>query len=165
MPVAPMKTCRACGETKPRSEFRTMAQSTQKSPFGTVYVDSHCKVCRAAQKRDAYHSNKGGKRWYHIAHAQNRRAKSLGLPGTLTPDDIATLHTQPACHWCGYPNDGTIAMHVDHFIPVSEGGHNTPENLVLACQVCNLGRQKLSHEQMRMWLDRLRVPPLSLAGD
>jgi hypothetical protein len=43
------------------------------------------------------------------------------------------------CVYCGAtPNDGP--QHVDHVIPVAEGGTDDPANLVTACASCNLGK-------------------------
>jgi hypothetical protein len=44
-----------------------------------------------------------------------------------------------ACVYCGRrPPD--VALHVDHVHPVVAGGGSKPENLVAACQDCNLGK-------------------------
>ena len=39
------------------------------------------------------------------------------------------------CHWCGQP-----ATHVDHLVARSEGGSDSPSNLVASCSSCNLKR-------------------------
>ncbi len=43
------------------------------------------------------------------------------------------------CRYCGRAAPG-VELHVDHIIPVAEGGQNDEENLVTACQDCNLGK-------------------------
>jgi hypothetical protein len=40
------------------------------------------------------------------------------------------------CLYCGEALKGEY--HVDHFIPLSRGGNNWPENIVLACSGCNI---------------------------
>lgn len=43
------------------------------------------------------------------------------------------------CRYCGArPPDALL--HVDHVIPVKEGGGNEDENLVTSCKDCNLGK-------------------------
>lgn len=45
------------------------------------------------------------------------------------------------CQYCGArQTDGDVTLHVDHVIPVSEGGTNDIQNLVAACASCNLGK-------------------------
>lgn len=42
------------------------------------------------------------------------------------------------CQYCGKtPKDG-VKLHVDHIIPLDKGGDNSLENLITACQECNL---------------------------
>ena len=40
-------------------------------------------------------------------------------------------------------------MHIDHVIPISHGGANHPDNLVTACETCNLSKHSKTPEQ---WL-------------
>lgn len=45
------------------------------------------------------------------------------------------------CQYCGrMPPE--VVLHVDHIIPVFEGGTNDPENLTTSCDSCNLGKWK-----------------------
>ncbi len=44
------------------------------------------------------------------------------------------------CAYC-HLKDGTgLGLHVDHIIPVKEGGTNDPANLTTSCQTCNFGK-------------------------
>lgn len=43
------------------------------------------------------------------------------------------------CQYCGAHPPGTI-LHVDHINPVAEGGGNDIDNLITACEPCNLGK-------------------------
>jgi hypothetical protein len=60
-----------------------------------------------------------------------------------------------ACHYCGA--EGSVywprgmkgqplqyahfdRLHLDHVVPVSQGGESIPENLVLACEFCNCSK-------------------------
>ena len=44
-----------------------------------------------------------------------------------------------ACQYCGaHPPE--VILHVDHINPVANGGKNNIDNLVTACQPCNLGK-------------------------
>lgn len=45
----------------------------------------------------------------------------------------------PNCHWC----QAMLTLEtstLDHVIPISRGGLNNPNNMVLACEPCNKGR-------------------------
>lgn len=49
-----------------------------------------------------------------------------------------------SCHYCGRTTADGIKLHVDHVIPVAKGGTNDLENLVAACDECNLGKSDIS---------------------
>ena len=45
------------------------------------------------------------------------------------------------CVYCGRtPDMEDVVLHVDHILPVKEGGGNDPSNLRTACDKCNLGK-------------------------
>lgn len=43
------------------------------------------------------------------------------------------------CWWCGKPIEG-IKYHIDHRVPLSRGGSNMPENIVIVHPKCNLSK-------------------------
>ena len=43
------------------------------------------------------------------------------------------------CQYCGAKPPGAL-LHVDHIVPVVDGGGNNADNLITACQACNLGK-------------------------
>lgn len=43
------------------------------------------------------------------------------------------------CMYCG-AHPPTVILHVDHIHPVAEGGTNDIDNLITACEPCNLGK-------------------------
>lgn len=56
------------------------------------------------------------------------------------------------CQYCGAHPPGAL-LHIDHIHPVSDGGSNEMDNLLTACDECNLGKGAVS----------LSVVPMSLA--
>lgn len=89
---------------------------------------------RLAQGEEWRRANRDKARSY----VRNRRARLKQASGTHTGEDIARqLRGQRgACWWCGKRFGSTY--HVDHRIPISRGGSNGPENIVLTCPACNL---------------------------
>lgn len=52
------------------------------------------------------------------------------------------------CNYCGRnPHEDNVKLHVDHIQPLSKGGSNNIDNLVTACEECNIG--KSNKELMR----------------
>ena len=43
------------------------------------------------------------------------------------------------CQYCG-AHPPKVILHVDHIVPVAEGGGNEDTNLITACDTCNLGK-------------------------
>ncbi len=43
------------------------------------------------------------------------------------------------CQYCG-SHPPSVILHVDHIHPVSKGGDNSIDNLITACEACNLGK-------------------------
>lgn len=44
-----------------------------------------------------------------------------------------------SCQYCGRTPPAVI-LHLDHVIPLAEGGTDDPDNLITACKECNLGK-------------------------
>lgn len=80
-------------------------------------------------------------------HGAMRRANMKRAEGKYTPDDIHAQYRRQKgrCYYCG--RELKQKYQVDHVVPLDRGGLNTPDNLVVACKVCN-GRKsnKLPHE-------------------
>lgn len=50
----------------------------------------------------------------------------------------AKLQRDPLCQCCAYDGRSTAASHVDHWIPLAQGGHPTADdNLVSLCVPCH----------------------------
>ena len=118
-----------------------------------AYRRDHVEQCREY--------NRGYRRRHpdrDLASVHKRRGFKRGNGGTYTPDDIRAqvlMQTNSRgelhCWWCDcvIMND---VYHIDHRIPLSRGGANSPENLCIACPTCNLRKQdKLPQE----WIGRL----------
>lgn len=83
----------------------------------------------------------------HRLYVRIRRARKLQAEGTHTAEDIQAQYTRQKgkCFYCGCKVGDTYD--VDHIVPLSRGGTNWPENLVIACPSCNRSKQnKLPHE-------------------
>jgi 5-methylcytosine-specific restriction endonuclease McrA len=86
------------------------------------------------------------------ANRDKRRARILNAQGEYTADDIKRLYEDQEGH-CAYCGIGIFPdlykdMHIDHVMPLSRGGSNAPDNLVLTCQPCN---QSKSDKTVAEW--------------
>lgn len=78
---------------------------------------------------------------------QKRRARKRTAEGTHTAADIERQYEaqRGRCYYCHEKVGDTY--HVDHLVPLSRGGSNWPDNLVIACPHCNTAKHnKLPHE-------------------
>lgn len=78
---------------------------------------------------------------------QRRRARKRNAEGTHTAADIQTQYKRQKgkCYYCGKKTGDDY--HIEHIVPLSRGGTNWPDNIVIACSACNLSKaNKLPHE-------------------
>ena len=72
-----------------------------------------------------------------------------------------------ACHYCGATPPKAI-LHVDHIHPVAEGGDNSADNLITACDQCNWGKGAklltVVPESLSKKAARIKEAELQLAG-
>jgi 5-methylcytosine-specific restriction endonuclease McrA len=106
-------------------------------------------------------------RAYRAAHldvfrARNhrRRARIKGNGGAgVSSDELKTLRAvqNGFCAYCGFP--WIAPLHIDHVIPIRQGGPHEIANIVLACRDCNHEKHARTPEQWtNRWYQRLPRP-------
>ena len=80
-------------------------------------------------------------------YSRNRKARVRGAEGFHTFVDIAEKYNAQhgKCFYCNC--DLNYEFHVDHFYPISKGGSNYPDNLVIACPACNYSKNDKMPEE------------------
>jgi len=90
-----------------------------------------CKPCwiTASHEISAAHNKR---------RAEARKVRIQANGGSHTKADVLLqLKTQKhCCWWCGKSLEGR-PYQTDHRVPVSRGGSDNPENIVVACVSCN----------------------------
>ncbi|MFA6076351.1 MAG: HNH endonuclease [Negativicutes bacterium] len=83
----------------------------------------------------------------------SRRAKILNAKGSHTWRDILHILKQQngICYYCKCDISGGKHT-VDHYIPLSKGGANSPDNLVMACSKCNSSKRAKMPEEFINYL-------------
>ena len=106
---------------------------------------------RKRQTDKAYYEQHRGD---FIARARKRQKS---LQGVFTQADILRLYeTQhKRCAGCAKPLRGNYE--IDHVIPVSKGGSNSPENLELLCRACNRRKHSMMPEEWAARIGKLFV--------
>ncbi|BDP42920.1 hypothetical protein DAETH_28890 [Deinococcus aetherius] len=91
------------------------------------------------QRRRVRYTQNPGK---YRAVSSRIRAKRASAPGAFTGEDVraAFAKQRGRCAYCDCKIDKRTRWHIDHFIPLSRGGTNHPENIVIACEPCNLAK-------------------------
>lgn len=123
-----MKRCTICQAEKPETEFykdrsdckackREMVKSYQSTPKRKEYLKGN--TIKAARKLYVY----------------RRRAVRKGVE-SATPKEIAKLiEVSNTCSYCGCAL--TDKKTIDHIVPLTKGGTNALNNLVVCCRSCN----------------------------
>lgn len=131
-----------------KEKARVYAQTRGKeriARYGKAYRDAN----RERRKMWA-RADRDAKREMYRAKDERRRASKMKAEGTHTGDDIKAQYKRQKgrCYWCGEKVGDTY--HVDHIVPLSRGGSNWPDNLVVSCPFCNTSKgDRLPHEWSR----------------
>ena len=81
-----------------------------------------------------------------------RRERIKKVP--LDKNDLKELISRyKNCYWCNDKLNGIY--HIDHYIPVSKGGTNEINNLVLSCPTCNLRKNAKDPHKFALEMGRL----------
>ena len=75
------------------------------------------------------------------------------LNGSMSPQLRTEIleRNGSTCRLCGagpgdpdpYNPNRKVRLHIDHIVPVSQGGTDTPDNLRVLCSACNQGRRNI----------------------
>lgn len=109
---------------------------------------------RIKEKHKLYLQTKKGKKVMQKAHAKRRRvlAEKKGVPYTramvIERDGVFRGLEHPVCYLCGQPITDTTgtSLHIDHVVPVAEGGYDCFTNVACTHAECNLRREKDARE-------------------
>ena len=90
-------------------------------------------------------------------YSRKRRATLRKLLHEPYRDEDVCERDKGVCQICGEPI-GEEAWHIDHFIPISKGGPDIPQNIRLAHARCNdkKGNRMPTHEEAQAWLATIR---------
>lgn|SRR5690625_1175834 len=120
------RKCRLCNETKALDLFEK---------------DNRVKGGRTNRCRECKHGLDD--RASRLYRTLRRRAKENDQLLEVTRKELRALFAafDGECIYCGISEDETgTPHHVDHYIPVSEGGRHHKSNLVLSCASCNASK-------------------------
>ena len=147
--------CRLCGVDKPADDFYVVTNKGRKSgKRAWTYHRTECKKCNNAATRARhvknyerdratmarhYKANNGHGGAYDFWRAASC-ARRRGATQFCTEQEWADLRKGTACAWCEVGLHPSFT-HVDHVIPLCEGGQHTRDNLVLSCANCNVRRE------------------------
>jgi 5-methylcytosine-specific restriction endonuclease McrA len=141
------KGCITCGTIKVLSEYNNCSRKASGKT-------GKCKECAREYRRRWYGANKEHvKAWNTTEENMLRRkvnsansiARRRGNTGRIEWSDLKELLNRfnYKCGYCNRPLDSSHGggFSPDHFIPLSIGGSNLPENIIPTCSYCNSGKK------------------------
>ena len=141
------KRCLGCRSCFPATSEFFYNQKTK----GYSYLSSECKTCLIARTKvyNARIQADPSRRAALNIRQTNKARLRRGRPGSHTPAQVLEklAAQQGKCYYCAAEMDeqGMRGKNwqVEHFIPLSRGGTNDIENIVLACVACNQAKKNL----------------------
>lgn len=121
------KWCRKCNQSKPLSAFHKKSRAADG-------LRAICTDCRTRHED-------------YLLFAKHRREKKANSENHYTRADVENQYASQSgrCYYCNCELNGKYQT--DHVIPLSRGGSDGPENIVVACEPCNRSKgAKLPHE-------------------
>lgn len=138
-----MKLCAHCKTRKPIDEFSPHPRNTDRH-------HSYCKPCVLEVNRQWRHKNvmklREAERLRYprrkqqiLQNAAQRKSRMRGLPTERVDRMEIFARDGGRCHICG-GKASPSAFHLDHLIPVTQGGGYLKDNLRVAHPFCNIAR-------------------------
>ena len=88
-------------------------------------------------------------RYYYRKYSAMRYVTINGADA-ISFEDWQKLYSADTCYYCGKHIEGRDKT-VDHKIPISRGGTNARENLVMCCQSCNSHKNNRTESEYYEW--------------
>jgi 5-methylcytosine-specific restriction endonuclease McrA len=116
------RRCRICKQSKREDLFEIDSRYKDK-------YTSRCKSCKSGL------DDKASRAYRRL----RLRSQKLGIPMEVTTKEIRLLLDvfDGRCSYCSKRPEKSKNLHLDHLVPISEGGRNTLANLIPACIRCN----------------------------
>lgn len=142
------RECKACVKTRSLANARKRkaldpeAWRAKEHEYDRRYRESHPNAAHEKYLRSKTRHQELMRKWRKENPVATRtstaryRARKNGAVGTHTAEDVALQMSMQCglCYWCGAKLD---QYEVDHFFPISKGGGDGPDNIVVACVPCN----------------------------
>ncbi|WP_083847267.1 HNH endonuclease [Deinococcus gobiensis] len=154
----PMRAAAERERNKTRSRQERAANPERQRQRVREHRQRHPELCKARgrdTKAKAYQRDPEKFK----ARTAAQRALRFGDGGKITGTDLRAAFARQSgcCHYCGEKVGRTAGpWHADHFIPISRGGANVAENIVIACEPCN--RQKYNKMPWEFMPERFSPP-------
>lgn len=179
------KTCTKCGITKPLNDYHAQkkglygkcaqckeckrannrawhkANKERRRVYDLAKYqanpEKHRANARARHETNRERSRANARAWREAnpeQHKANVYARRARLAHTVPQRWKRTTCPDHLCYWCGITltPDNT---HIDHIMPISLGGQDTPDNTANTCAKCN---QSKSNAHPLVWLARITTP-------
>lgn len=129
--------------------LQEISASNKKKEYDKKYYKNN--FARISDRGREYHKNnknrtlRNVKRWaadnkektnlYKKNYKHKRRLKESSGVGMRSLREWVESQNK-ICYWCDVECENDF--HIDHYIPLSTGGHHKPDNLRISCPGCNL---------------------------
>lgn len=147
------KACSKCGEIYPETR-KFFGQFKNETKAGIrVGFRSVCRICMAKHTK-RFDAN-------HPESVARRRATRLQRSQALSSNDLQRVSKlrkilRDKCRFCS--TDLLGGGHIDHLTPVARGGTNSPGNLTLCCEACNLAKTSKTRDEFEEWRAQRGLP-------
>lgn len=166
------KRCRVCERLLPLAEFRRNGKNRDRLSHGCrecrreraqldavqvraarrrYYARNRIRVIALAKARREHWTAEQRERYRNIARdgVRRRRARRRSLPVEMYSRQQVWERDGGRCHLCGKPCDPTD-WHLDHLVPIADGGADRLDNVAVAHPTCNLRRNRYGPAQLRL---------------
>jgi hypothetical protein len=167
-------SCKACQKENAKKSYK---KTKQKRNYKKYYQEN--KEIKQAHARKYYEENKDrlkenhkaylqtkkGKQVMQKAHSKRRKAlaENAGVPYeralVIARDGMFIGRDHPECYLCNKPIEDTsgASLHIDHVVPVVQGGLNCFTNVASTHAACNLRREKDARELTTAQVEEIKT--------